>query len=179
MALFRQAKSYSENTPRYAVVLFAISGTAAGSLCLPFLIEALASTYSFSGTLLILGACMLHISISAALYRPLATHVRIMSKHQKSTVVQLQEATAEAIKDQQYLLNKEPLEHQHHLKKLQSHQSSHHHHSNGVDPEAIMARLQVVFGSGAYRVVAEILLFFREGSTRSMAISPTGKTRYL
>ena len=35
------------------------------------------SVYGFEGTLLILGACMLHVIISAALYRPLAVHVII------------------------------------------------------------------------------------------------------
>ena len=36
------------------------------------------SVYGFSGTLLLLGACMLHALISAALFRPLAVHVQII-----------------------------------------------------------------------------------------------------
>ena len=45
-------------------------------------------TYAFSGTLLVLGGCMLHISISATLYRPLAIHA-LISK-QNRNIVQLQ-----------------------------------------------------------------------------------------
>jgi len=56
---------------------FCLSGTAAGSFTLPILIQNLLSVYGFEGTLLILGACMLHVIISAALYRPLAVHVII------------------------------------------------------------------------------------------------------
>ena len=57
---------------------FCLSGTAAGSFILPFLIEYLLNGYGFRGTMLILGACMLHILVSSALYRPLATHVNIL-----------------------------------------------------------------------------------------------------
>ena len=74
------------------------SGTAAGSLCLPFLINTLVKTYAFSGTLLVLGGCMLHISISATLYRPLAIHA-LISK-QNRNIVQLHEATHENLQVQ-------------------------------------------------------------------------------
>ena len=59
---------------------FCLSGTAAGSFTLPFLIEYLLEDYGFRGTMLILGACMLHILISSALYRPLAVHVKIVQR---------------------------------------------------------------------------------------------------
>ncbi len=57
-----------------------LSGTAAGSFCLPFLIEHLVAHYGLRGALLLLGACMGHISISAALYRPLRLHAAISRK---------------------------------------------------------------------------------------------------
>ena len=124
-------------------IVFLILGTAAGSLCLPFLIKALVETYAFNGTLLILGGCMLHISISAAVYRPLAVHV-IISK-QNRNVVQLQEATSETLKDQQLNMNKESIEHQHHLRKIHSHYLHHHTHHQIYDPDDIVAKLQVNF----------------------------------
>ena len=62
---------------------FCLSGTAAGSFILPFLIQALLSAYGFRGAILILGGCMLHISISSALFRPLAVHAEIMKKKEK------------------------------------------------------------------------------------------------
>ena len=102
-----------------------ISGTAAGSLCLPFLIESLARAFAFEGTLLLLGACMLHISISAALYRPLATHVLITKQKE---VVNLQEATEENLQEQQeLLLNKDSNIHGLKPKKVQNHCYHHHH----------------------------------------------------
>lgn len=48
-----------------------ISGTAAGSFVLPMLIEYLVHHFGFHGTILILGGCMLHVCLSAILYRPL------------------------------------------------------------------------------------------------------------
>ena len=59
---------------------FCFSGPAAGSFILPFLIEHLLEVYGFRGTMLILGACMLHILISSALFRPLAIHVKIVRR---------------------------------------------------------------------------------------------------
>jgi hypothetical protein len=46
-----------------------LSGTAAGSFTIPFLIQRLLASYGFRGAVLVMGACMLHIGISAALYR--------------------------------------------------------------------------------------------------------------
>ena len=60
-----------------------LSGTAAGSFSMPMLISYLLDLYGFHGTLLILGGCLLHVCISAALYRPLATHVIIIRKKEK------------------------------------------------------------------------------------------------
>ncbi|KAH8418568.1 hypothetical protein KR222_002212, partial [Zaprionus bogoriensis] len=52
-----------------------VSGTAAGSFVLPILIKHLAENCGFHGTLLILGGCMLHVCVSATLYRPLSAHL--------------------------------------------------------------------------------------------------------
>ncbi|XP_034477335.1 uncharacterized protein LOC117783883 [Drosophila innubila] len=49
-----------------------VSGTAAGSFVLPILIKHLVENCGFHGTLLILGGCMLHVCLSATLYRPLS-----------------------------------------------------------------------------------------------------------
>jgi MFS family permease len=62
---------------------FCLSGTAAGSFTLPHLIQYLVCEFGFRGAVLILGACMLHICISAALFRPLAVHVRITRTKQQ------------------------------------------------------------------------------------------------
>ncbi|EDV98062.1 uncharacterized protein LOC6568897 [Drosophila grimshawi] len=51
-----------------------VSGTAAGSFVLPILIKHLAENCGFHGTLLILGACMLHVCVSATLYRPISAY---------------------------------------------------------------------------------------------------------
>ena len=86
---------------------------------------------------------MLHISISAALYRPLAIHVLITSEHKE--IVNLQEATQENIQEQEMLINRETHEHQKHLRKLQHHcQHGHHHHQ--YDPDDMVAKLQVRSG---------------------------------
>ncbi|XP_076674599.1 monocarboxylic acid transporter silnoon isoform X1 [Andrena cerasifolii] len=48
-----------------------VSGTAAGSFVFPLLIEVLVESFGFHGTILLLGGCMLHVCVSATLYRPL------------------------------------------------------------------------------------------------------------
>lgn len=48
-----------------------VSGTAAGSFVFPLLIELLVRDFGFHGTILLLGGCMLHVCVSATLYRPL------------------------------------------------------------------------------------------------------------
>ncbi|XP_066591399.1 monocarboxylate transporter 12 [Prorops nasuta] len=48
-----------------------VSGTAAGSFVFPLLIESLVKNFGFHGTILLLGGCMLHVCVSATLYRPL------------------------------------------------------------------------------------------------------------
>lgn len=48
-----------------------VSGTAVGSFIFPILIEYLIQNFGFHGTILILGAGMLHVCVSATLYRPL------------------------------------------------------------------------------------------------------------
>lgn len=51
-----------------------VSGTAAGSFILPVLIKHLVEGWGFHGTLLILGGCMLHVCVSATLYRPISDY---------------------------------------------------------------------------------------------------------
>lgn len=53
-----------------------VSGTAAGSFVFPLLIETLCDSFGFHGTILLLGGCMLHVCISATLYRPLEAQKR-------------------------------------------------------------------------------------------------------
>ncbi|OAD60184.1 Monocarboxylate transporter 9 [Eufriesea mexicana] len=48
-----------------------VSGTAAGSFVFPLLIKVLVENFGFHGTILLLGGCMLHVCVSATLYRPL------------------------------------------------------------------------------------------------------------
>ncbi|XP_076754966.1 monocarboxylic acid transporter silnoon isoform X2 [Xylocopa sonorina] len=48
-----------------------VSGTAAGSFVFPLLIKILVEKFGFHGTILLLGGCMLHVCVSATLYRPL------------------------------------------------------------------------------------------------------------
>ena len=64
-----------------------LSGTAAGSFTLPVLISRLLDQYGFRGTLLLLGGCLLHVCISAALFRPLATHVIIVRNQERESKV--------------------------------------------------------------------------------------------
>ena len=108
--------------------------------------KALVYSYGYSGTLLILGGCMLHISISAALYRPLAVHVQV-TKSQHRNVIQLTEASHEDILEQQNFINKEIPECQHHMRKLHNshhHQYHHNHHmAHEHNPDEVVARLQV------------------------------------
>nr|XP_049695935.1 monocarboxylate transporter 12-like [Helicoverpa armigera] len=47
-----------------------VSGTAAGSFVFPMLIEKLVDMYGLHGTVLLLGGGMLHVCVSATLYRP-------------------------------------------------------------------------------------------------------------
>lgn len=61
-----------------------VSGTAAGSFVFPMLIEYLIQNFGFHGTILILGGCMLHVCISATLYRPIDINGTIEPKSPKS-----------------------------------------------------------------------------------------------
>lgn len=58
-----------------------VSGTAAGSFILPVLIKHLAEKFGFHGTILILGGCMLHVCVSATLYKPLEESVHMDPKN--------------------------------------------------------------------------------------------------
>ncbi|XP_044741742.1 monocarboxylate transporter 12 [Chrysoperla carnea] len=53
-----------------------VSGTAAGSFVFPLLIEHLCEAFGFHGTILLLGGCMLHVCVSATLYKPLKAQKR-------------------------------------------------------------------------------------------------------
>lgn len=57
-----------------------VSGTAAGSFVFPMLIEYLIYKFGFHGTILILGASMLHVCVSATLYRPLEINEAVETK---------------------------------------------------------------------------------------------------
>lgn len=63
-----------------------VSGTAAGSFVFPMLIECLIHNFGFHGTILILGGCMLHVCVSATLYRPFDVNY---IAEQKSTKTEL------------------------------------------------------------------------------------------
>jgi len=69
---------YFESNRAKANALY-LSGTAAGSFIIPFLIEALLKVYGLKGTALIIGGCMSHVAVAAALYRPLRVHNKIMA----------------------------------------------------------------------------------------------------
>ena len=73
------ASRYFERNRAIANAL-CISGAAAGSSTMPFLIQYLLQTYGFRGAVLIMGACMLHIGVSAALFRPISVHVAIQRR---------------------------------------------------------------------------------------------------
>ena len=60
-----------------------VSGTAAGSMVIPPLMEVLIPIYGFRGCILILGACMLHVCFSASLYRPIHVHQQIVELDQQ------------------------------------------------------------------------------------------------
>lgn len=98
-----------------------ISGTAAGSFIFPILIQYLIVRYGFHGTILILGGCILHVCISAALYRPLSVHQRMVERSQGQPIhgehltvditVQCPDAEqGQAIKKLEFLFINEPVE---------------------------------------------------------------------
>lgn len=60
-----------------------ISGTAAGSFVFPLLIEHLCDNFGFHGTILLLGGCMLHVCVSATLYRPLPPRPATLTPHHR------------------------------------------------------------------------------------------------
>lgn len=60
-----------------------VSGTAAGSFILPVLIKHLAENFGFHGTILVLGGCMLHVCVSATLYKPLDQYSNDATKMQE------------------------------------------------------------------------------------------------
>lgn len=64
-----------------------VSGTAAGSFVFPLLIEGLVANFGFHGTILLLGGCMLHVCVSATLYRPLEDNPAALLETQDGKVV--------------------------------------------------------------------------------------------
>ena len=74
-----------------------ISGAAAGSSTMPFLIQYLLQTYGFRGAVLIMGACMLHIGVSAALFRPISVHVAIQRQNRLRKEKEAEAATTATV----------------------------------------------------------------------------------
>lgn len=72
-----------------------VSGTAAGSIVIPPLMEVLIPIYGFRGCILILGACMLHVCFSACLYRPIHIHQQIVELDQQRKLGRNQPTNAE------------------------------------------------------------------------------------
>ena len=72
-----------------------VSGTAAGSIVIPPLMEVLIPIYGFRGCILILGACMLHVCFSACLYRPIHIHQQIVELDQQRKLGRNQPNNAE------------------------------------------------------------------------------------
>lgn len=64
-----------------------LSGTAAGSMAIPPLIEMLMPRYGFRGCILILGACILHVCLCAIAYRPMEIHQRITELDEKRKAI--------------------------------------------------------------------------------------------
>ena len=54
-----------------------------GAFLLPMLFSHLLDTYGFRGALPVIGACLLHLCVSASLYRPLAVHVAIQREQER------------------------------------------------------------------------------------------------
>lgn len=95
-----------------------VSGTAAGSFVFPLLIERLCDTFGFHGTILLLGGCMLHVCVSATLYRPVSQQqhkaqqkLKSASSTQLEFPVALSKDSAKALlqpsDDRSYLRNKQ------------------------------------------------------------------------
>ncbi|CAH2064679.1 unnamed protein product, partial [Iphiclides podalirius] len=81
-----------------------VSGTAAGSFVFPMLIEKLVDSYGLHGTVLLLGGGMLHVCVSATLYRPPptprpATPVTTTTTENTTLLHDIQEGKADANKD--------------------------------------------------------------------------------
>ncbi|XP_076160926.1 monocarboxylic acid transporter silnoon isoform X2 [Ptiloglossa arizonensis] len=82
-----------------------VSGTAAGSFVFPLLIEVLVEKFGFHGTILLLGGCMLHVCVSATLYRPLENNYApeaapdMSVKSEKNGVVAVELTDSEEEKD--------------------------------------------------------------------------------
>ncbi|XP_017020039.1 monocarboxylate transporter 9 [Drosophila kikkawai] len=68
-----------------------VSGTAAGSFILPVLIKHLVEAWGFHGTILILGGCMLHVCVSATLYRPISAYMEQEQGQEEETAKPLNE----------------------------------------------------------------------------------------
>ncbi|XP_060812032.1 monocarboxylate transporter 12 isoform X2 [Bombus pascuorum] len=81
-----------------------VSGTAAGSFVFPLLIKVLVDNFGFHGTILLLGGCMLHVCVSATLYRPLENNyapedTEIPEKAEKNGVVAVELTDSDEEKD--------------------------------------------------------------------------------
>ncbi|XP_017752389.1 PREDICTED: monocarboxylate transporter 12 isoform X2 [Eufriesea mexicana] len=81
-----------------------VSGTAAGSFVFPLLIKVLVENFGFHGTILLLGGCMLHVCVSATLYRPLENNytpeeTAMPEKVEKNSVVAIELTDSDEEKD--------------------------------------------------------------------------------
>ncbi|XP_043578591.1 monocarboxylate transporter 12 isoform X2 [Bombus pyrosoma] len=81
-----------------------VSGTAAGSFVFPLLIKVLVDNFGFHGTILLLGGCMLHVCVSATLYRPLENNyapedTNMPEKAEKNGVVAVELTDSDEEKD--------------------------------------------------------------------------------
>nr|XP_033185100.1 monocarboxylate transporter 12 isoform X2 [Bombus vancouverensis nearcticus] len=81
-----------------------VSGTAAGSFVFPLLIKVLVDNFGFHGTILLLGGCMLHVCVSATLYRPLENNyapedTEMPEKAEKNGVVAVELTDSDEEKD--------------------------------------------------------------------------------
>ncbi|KZC11903.1 PREDICTED: monocarboxylate transporter 12 [Dufourea novaeangliae] len=74
-----------------------VSGTAAGSFVFPLLIEVLVESFGFHGTILLLGGCMLHVCVSATLYRPLENNYAPVGQELAATAERMVVATAKEL----------------------------------------------------------------------------------
>ena len=117
---------------------FCLSGTAVGSFVLPLLMQTVLAEYGLRGTLLLLGGCMLHICISAALYRPHYVHTKIMAEKAEKKKKKVSNSAVAVVQI--------PAETETPVQKRQSHCRHHNHHHNHqnvqLQPNEVLSHLR-------------------------------------